>query len=208
MGAGPGFSRLTKLGAGTLTLSGSNNLTGGTTLAAGTLALGSASALGSTGTRGTGYLFKQGDMPKDGKTQPFDCVGNIAVDCKFGYEFVSLLPHQGKIENNVAVNCRTPFKWSEVKGGKMVPVKEFATGRNEAFEEDPGFANLLALDFRLAPEAKLLKALPEFQSIPVERIGLRMDEYRKTLPTPADLGRSGETSTPSGGLGYDILDRK
>ena len=41
---------LTKLGTGTLTLTGNNTYAGGTTLDAGTLALGSATALGSTGT--------------------------------------------------------------------------------------------------------------------------------------------------------------
>ena len=164
-------------------------------------------ALGSTGTRGTGYLFKQGDMPKDGRTQPFDSVGNIAVDCKFGFEFVSLLPHSGKIENNVAVNCRTPFKWGMVDGGKIVASRDFATGRNVSYQENPGFKDPASLDFRLAPDAKLLKDLPGFEAIPVERIGLRTDEYRKTLPTAAELGRSGASAVADGGLGYDIQDR-
>ncbi len=165
-------------------------------------------ALGSTGTRGTGYLFKQGDMPKDGKAQAFDCVGNIAVDCKFGDEFVSLLPHQGRIENNVAVDCQTPFKWSEIKNGKMIPTQDFSTGKNIAYQEQPGFKDVAALDFRLAPDVKLLKDLPGFETIPVERIGLRTDEYRKTLPTATELGRSSGSPDSGGGLGYDILDRK
>jgi hypothetical protein len=170
--------------------------------------IGNIVALGSTGTRGTGYLFKQGDMPKDGKSQPFDCVGNIAVDCKFGYEFVSLLPHQGKIETNVAVDCRTPFKWSEIKNGKMVLTGDFSTGKNIAYQDQPGFKDADALDFRMAPDAKLLKDLPAFQQIPVEKIGLRLDEYRKTLPSSAELNRAGSSPVTNGGLGYDILDRR
>jgi hypothetical protein len=53
----------------------------------------------------------------------------------------------------------------------------------------------------------LLKDLPGFEAIPVERIGLRTDEYRKTLPTAAELGRSGASAVADGGLGYDIQDR-
>ncbi len=45
-----GTGALTKIGSGTLSLSGANTYTGGTTLNGGTLALGSAGALGSTGT--------------------------------------------------------------------------------------------------------------------------------------------------------------
>lgn len=170
--------------------------------------IGNIVALGSTGTRGTGYLFKQGDMPKDGKTQPFDCVGNIAVDCKFGYEFVSILPHEGKIENNVAMDCKTPFKWSEVAKGKMITAKDYGTGQNRVYLQDPGFIHAAARDFRLSPNAKLLKDLPGFQSIPVDKIGLHTDEYRKTMPSAEQLGRSGGMQVTDGGLGYDIMDRK
>lgn len=170
--------------------------------------IGNIVALGSTGTRGTGYLFKQGDMPKTGITQAFDCVGNIAVDCKFGYEFVTVLPHQGTIGDNVAVNCKTPFKWSEVKNGKLVPTEEYTTRRNAAYQEDPGFRNSVALDFRLMPDSKLLKDLPGFRSIPFEQIGLQTDEYRRTLPGPAERGLTETRPVAGGGLGYDIMDRK
>lgn len=121
---------------------------------------------------------------------------------------MSLLPHQGKIENNVAMDCKTPFKWTEIKNGKIVPTKDFSTGPNMAYEGHPGFKDSSALDFRLAPDAKLLKDLPGFEAIPVERIGLRTDEYRKSLPTAAELGRLGDPVAADGGLGYDILDRK
>ncbi len=170
--------------------------------------IGNIVSLGSTGTRGTGYLFKQGDMTKDGVTQPFDCEGNIAVDCKFGFEFVSVLPHQGRIEHNVAVRCGTPFKWSEVSDGKVAKTADYPTGAHKIYQDDPGFINPLELDFRLRKDARLLMDLPEFRKIPFEKIGLHPDEYRRTLPTAAELGRSGAPSVSSGGLGYDILDRK
>ena len=170
--------------------------------------IGNIVSLGSTGTRGTGYLFKQGDMTKDGVTQPFYCEGNIAVDCQFGFEFVTVSPHQGRIENNVAVQCKTPFKWSEVRGGKAASTASYATGANKIYQEDPGFTNPVALDFSLRKDALLLKDLPAFSKIPFGEIGLHLDEYRRTMPTAAELGRSGGSSISNGGLGYDILDRK
>ena len=168
--------------------------------------IGNIVSLGSTGTRGTGYLFKNGDMLKDGVTQPFDCVGNIAVDCKIGFEFVSVLPHQGRIQNNAAVDCRNPLSWREVKNGKNIATKDYSTGKNMVYQKNPGFSDPVALDFRLGKDAVLLKDLPGFERIPFEKIGLQVDEYRKVLPTAAEIGRSGTVANH--GLGYDILDRK
>lgn len=169
--------------------------------------IGNIVSLGSTGTRGTGFLFKKGDMPKDGKSQPFDCTGNIAIECKFGYEFVTILPHQGKIENNAAVSCETPFVWSEVRDGKTRPSAAYGTGTNVAYREDPGFINAALREFGLRKDAKLLKDLPGFETIPVDRIGLRKDEYRKTVPSAEELELLRKPTVTSGGLGYDILDR-
>ncbi|MEX1049825.1 MAG: right-handed parallel beta-helix repeat-containing protein [Akkermansiaceae bacterium] len=171
--------------------------------------IGNIVALGSSGTRGTGYLFKKGDMPKDGKTQPFDCHGNIAIDCKVGFEFVTILPHQGKIENNVAVNCEKPFVWSEVLKDKTRASAEYATGANKTNREDPGFNERALQDFGLRKDAMLLKDLPGFEQIPVGRIGLRLDKYRTTLPSRAAIEGLGNKDQDGGrGLGYDILDRK
>lgn len=170
--------------------------------------IGNIVALGSTGTRGTGYLFKRGDMLKDGKSQPFDCTGNIAIDCKVGFNFVTILPHQGKIENNVAVNCATPFVWSEVLGDKTRTSPEYATGTNKEYLEDPGFNDRASLDFGLRKDAMLLKDLPGFERIPVEKIGLQIDEYRKDIPSRADIkALVREGTAADSGLGYDIMDR-
>lgn len=169
--------------------------------------IGNIVALGSTGTRGTGYLFKQGDMAKDGVSQPFDCEGNIAVDCKTGFEFVTVKPHHGVIARNAAVGCRGAFNWREVKNGRTVPTAEYPTGPHRIYQKNPGFNDPSALDYRLRGDAALLKDMPAFKAIPFERIGLRIDEYRKTLPPDSETGRSGKAATGAG-LGYDILDRK
>ncbi len=106
------------------------------------------------------------------------------------------------------MDCQTPFKWSEIKNGKMVPTQDFSTGNNIAYQGQPVFKDAAALDFRLAPDAKLLKDLPGFEEIPVDRIGLRTDEYRRTIPTALVFARSREAVGSDGGLGYDILDRE
>ena len=169
--------------------------------------IGNIACLKSRGKRGTSYLFKIGTMGKSGLPQSFDCVGNIAIDCNTGFEFVSLLPHEGKIENNVAVACKTPLEWREIKDGKAVVVKEFSTQKNMVYETDPGFVDMAKLNFRLKPDAPLFKDLPDFPAIPVEKIGLQVDEYRKTLPTEEELDRACKKTSPGEGLGYDILDR-
>jgi hypothetical protein len=163
--------------------------------------------LHSDGKRGTAYLFKGGSMGKDGVTQPYECRNNVAMDCKTGFEFVTLLPHQGVIADNVAVNCVRPLVWQNIDQRKMKPCPPFATGTNLAVADNPGFIDPAALDFRINPMSPLTKELPGFQPIPVEKIGLYVDDYRRSLPQEKDLDRSGKHHPMDGGLGYDILDR-
>jgi len=62
-------------------------------------------------------------------------------------------------------------------------VVEFGTvADNPTIEEDPGFRDAAEMDFRLRDDAVLLKKLPEFQRLPLEKIGLYQDEYRTKLP--------------------------
>ena len=163
--------------------------------------------LHSDGKRGTGYLFKGGSMGKDGVTQPYDCRNNVAMDCKTGFQFTTLLPHQGVIADNVAVNCVRPFVWENVEQGKTKTCPSFATGTNLTVASNPGFADPSALDFRISPDSQLRRELPGFESIPVDKIGLYVDEYRRTLPPEEELDRAGKRHPQDGGLGYDILDR-
>jgi hypothetical protein len=163
--------------------------------------------LRSDGKRGTGYLFKGGSMGKDSVTQPYDCSNNVAMDCKTGFEFVTLLPHQGVIADNVAVNCVRPFVWENVEQGKTKTCPSFATGTNLTVASNPGFADPANMDFRIQSGSQLSRELPGFQSIPVGKIGLYVDAYRRTLPTEEELDRAGKRHPQDGGLGYDILDR-
>ena len=169
--------------------------------------IGNIAALRSDGKRGTGYLFKGGNMGKDGVPQAFDCRNNVALDCKTGFEFVTLLPHQGVITDNVAIHCVQPFDWKAVAEGKAKGVSPYGTGTNLAFAENPGFLDLSRNDFHLDRGSRLHADLPGFEPIPVDKIGLYVDQYRKTLPSDEELDRIGARHPQDGGLGFDILDR-
>jgi hypothetical protein len=169
--------------------------------------IGNIAYLHSDGKRGTAFLFKRGNMEKDGIPQAFDCRNNVAVACNTGFEVVSILPHQGVIADNVAIQCAHPFDWKAVAQGKTKAVSSYGSGTNLACAENPGFKDIAHLDFRLNPDSPLHTELPGFDAIPVEKIGLYVDEYRKSLPTEEELDRAGTHHPQDGGLGYDILDR-
>jgi len=160
-------------------------------------------ALDSAGKRGTAFLYKIGTQGK-GNPQSIECTNNIAINCNYGFEFVSALPSQ--IDNNIAVNCKHPFSWGAVVDGKVIRTNaNFATGKNVSYDGDPGFVNFAKKDFRLNPDAKVFKDLPGFQPIPFDKIGLFTDEYRQHLPTDKEAGRVGSGNGET--LGVEIEDR-
>jgi len=162
--------------------------------------------LKSTGNRGYGYLYKIGSQAKN--PQSISCYNNVAIACNRAYEFVSALPGEGKIANNVVIRSKEPWRYSVVRDGKAVVAPEgYASGKMMMYSENPGFVDIEKLDFHLKPGAQLLKDLPEFEPIPVEKIGLYVDEYRRKLPTTDEIDRFNQR-TRRGNLGYDILDRK
>ncbi len=54
---------------------------------------------------------------------------------------------------------------------------------------DPGFVNLAQGDYTLKKDSVAFKKIPGFQPIPMSKIGLYIDSYRKRLPTPEEAGR-------------------
>ena len=163
-------------------------------------------ALRSTGKRGTGFLYKIGSQGKN--PQFIECCNNVAVDCNVGFQFVSALPRQGKIENNITLNCKVPWGWRIVEDAMEVTAKQgYATGKNIAYDSDPGFVDAGHLNFRLKPGAQVLRDLPGFKPIPFEKIGLYVDEYRTTLPGDDEIDRLGKHVRHSGS-GYEVEDRK
>lgn len=63
------------------------------------------------------------------------------------------------------------------------PVIEFGTvSDNWVTEEDPGFVDAGAMDFRFRPDAEVFKRIPGFEPIPFDKIGLYRCEDRPALP--------------------------
>jgi hypothetical protein len=60
---------------------------------------------------------------------------------------------------------------------------------------DPGFVNAAARHYGLRPDAEVFRQIPGFQPIPFERIGLKLDTYRRRLPTDAEAGRHDTDAT-------------
>jgi hypothetical protein len=162
--------------------------------------------LKSTGKRGYGFLYKLGSQAQ--RPYAIECYNNLAISCNRGFEIVDGMPAESRIHDNAAIRCATPWLFSEVKNGAAARQPDsFGSGKIVAYSEDPGFVDLAHLDFRLRPGSRLLRDLPGFQPIPVEQIGLYLDEYRRRLPAAEEIDRF-NLHTKRSNLGYDIMDRK
>ena len=156
------------------------------------------------GGRGTAFLYKIGTQPDH--PQLLDCHDNIAINCNDGFQFVT--GPGSAISNNAAINCAVPYKWQTVKGAKIVNATDaLASGPNAAFATGSSFPRAANFDFSIAPDSPLLKTLPTFAKIPLEKIGLHADEYRTQLPGENETLRHAGTAGDAG-PGYGTLDRK
>ena len=117
---------------------------------------------------------------------------NVFVDCgKQVCDFdgnVKKLLDKLEIADNLAVNTR---------GLKTVAAAPACKGfaRLSGTVEEPidlGFKDMKKADFGLRKGARLLQELPSFEPIPVDKIGLFKDEYRRELPARGECGEKGE----------------
>lgn len=53
---------------------------------------------------------------------------------------------------------------------------------NWATDEDPGFVDAAAMNFNLREDSPVFERVPGFEPIPFDRIGLYVDEHRRSLP--------------------------
>jgi parallel beta-helix repeat protein len=111
------------------------------------------------------------------------------------YEFGSLLRETSRIDQNVIARgtgapsaVRVHFNPFGEKRSREQMVLPWPAWQREGFDTgsllvaDPGFIAPEKDDFRLRPDSPALKL--GFQPIPVEKIGLYRDRWRKTLPPP------------------------
>jgi hypothetical protein len=88
--------------------------------------------------------------------------------------------------NNVIIDTPKPYQLSSP--GILDPAM------NPVFNGDPEFADLANLNFSLKPSSPIYKLLPGFKPITFSEIGLRIDAYRKSLPTAEETGRNTDRS--------------
>ena len=163
--------------------------------------------------RGTGFLYKSGTQAKKNNPQSMECYNNIAVNCNFGFQFLSFpqMVDSNKVYNNVsALSTQMAFRnrileWSN-KERDTVNIPTPAKYKNISYKEDPGFVDFKNFQLNLKPDSRIFTDLPEFKAIPLDKIGLFVDEYRKKLPTDQEIKRF-EALPAKGGTGTEILDR-
>jgi hypothetical protein len=65
---------------------------------------------------------------------------------------------------------------------------------NMVIGEDPGFVDMNAGDYTLKPDAEVFDKIPEFKAIPFKKMGLKVDEFRKILPSIEESAKRPEDS--------------
>lgn len=134
--------------------------------------------------RGFGFFDQvPGGTPAPGVPLTDTSFNNIAVNCRFGFQFYT--DKGGTIENNLAFNnVSAAFRWYLVAAGSGTystsasNAATLASGPNLAAATDPGFIDFANDDLRLRPDSTVYADLPEFQPIPLEMAGLYNDEFR------------------------------
>lgn len=162
--------------------------------------------------RGTGFLYKSGSQAKKSNPQNMECYNNIAVNCNYGFQFLSFpfMVDSNKVYNNVSalntVNYRNRIlEWSN-KEHDTIAIPTPAKYKNMSYIEDPGFVDLKNFNLNLKSGSKVFTDLPEFKELPLDKVGLFIDEYRHKLPTDKEICRF-EAMPSKDGNGTEIMDR-
>lgn len=102
---------------------------------------------------------------------------NVFIDCVKQVANIDgesrKMMHRLDIADNLAVDS---------SGTNTAAIVDGLPGFANLTSADPGFVDARAGDVALRPDARLLRALPDFQPIPSIRVGLHADEYRPSLP--------------------------
>lgn len=92
-------------------------------------------------------------------------------------------PLGNTLERNVSV--RSGWRAPEAECRKTFTVhidRPYMTAKdNYVTDEDPGFADMAGMDFRLRGDSIVYRKIPGFKKIPFDKIGLYPDEYRKAF---------------------------
>lgn len=100
------------------------------------------------------------------------------------------LPLRTKFERNLIVmRTNDPFALKMSKA-RQTDTNLFLAQNNFVTAADPAFVDAKKNNFNLRPDSVVFQHIPGFEPIPFDKIGLQQDEYRRELPTAAEIGRN------------------
>ncbi len=92
------------------------------------------------------------------------------------------LPRGTRFERNLIVIPKGEPIQNKISGKNAKNPDLLTVADNWVSPTDPGFVNAAAGNFALKPNSPAFKNIPGFKPIPFDQIGLKLDEYRTTVP--------------------------
>ncbi len=98
-------------------------------------------------------------------------------------------PKYNRIECNLLYRSGLPYLhiMNSIPGNREKIKKDNTLQNNIVVDDDPGFTDLKHLNLTAREPSAISKIVPEFTDIPFEKIGLKIDKYRKTLPLKSPI---------------------
>jgi hypothetical protein len=105
------------------------------------------------------------------------------------------LPWRTKFVGNLIISKDPAPPTIKMKGDRKTDPGLIEISNNVTLTTDPGFADPANHDYTLPIDSDALKQIPGFEPIPFREIGLRLDAYRKALPSETQRQR-GQAFSP------------
>ena len=99
------------------------------------------------------------------------------------------LPMRTRFCNNVVVISKGDPMMLKMSKENIANPALLSSSNNLVLKDDPGFEDPAHGNFGLKSDSVVYKEIKGFQPIPFEKIGLQKDEYRRALPTEAEMNR-------------------
>ncbi len=97
------------------------------------------------------------------------------------------LPWRTKFIQNLIVSKNPKPTQIKMKAALAANPEILLEEDNLTVSEDPGFVDAARENYALKPDSEVFQKIPGFEPIPFSKIGLYIDEYRRTLPSPEEL---------------------
>jgi hypothetical protein len=104
------------------------------------------------------------------------------------------LPWRTKFIGNLIVNPKPAPTELKINAKLKGDTNILEERDNLTVPSDPGFVDMPAANYQLKPDSQVFQKIPGFQPIPFHRIGLQIDEYRRSLPDESVMQRGPQFS--------------